>query len=122
MKKRFTVYDSKAEAFLEPLFYGATGEAIRAFEGAANKEGHDFKLHAGDYTLFETGTWDEQTDTHTTIEAKINLGTALQFIKQVKRREPALNFEEYHSSEQPKAPPTNNGANPNHGFPYSENK
>lgn len=78
MKKRFTVYDSKAEAYLPPFFYGATGEAVRSFEAAANSQDHDFNRFAGDYTLFETGTWDEQTDTHVSLKAHVNLGTALQ--------------------------------------------
>lgn len=119
MKKRFTVYDSKAEAFLPPIFYGAAGEAIRAFEAAANKEDHDFHRYAADYTLFETGTWDETTDIHTSLEAKLNLGTALQYIKQNTLQD--LQRSNDLVEQTPTAIKNENGtpANLNHGFPLN---
>lgn len=80
--KIFCVFDCKAEAFLNPIYFGATGEAVRAFEAAANSESHDFAKYAADYTLFEIGTWDQVAGEIKMLKAKINLGTALQMIKQ----------------------------------------
>ncbi len=120
MKKRFTVYDCKAEAYLPPTYFGAAGEAIRSFEAAANQEGHDFHNYAGDYTLFETGTWDEITDIHTSLEAKINLGTALQYIQVQPQAKPTA-----YTQDLPLEPLTKirnedgTPANPNHGFPLN---
>lgn len=79
MKKIFTVYDSKAQAFLQPFFAEATGLALRMFESAANDPEHDMSKWAADYTLFEVGTFDESTGAFMQQEAHINLGTALQF-------------------------------------------
>ncbi len=79
MQKIFTVYDSKAEAHLPPFFSPATGLALRAFETAANTPDHDFNKYPGDYTLFELGFFDEIKCDWAFHEAKINLGTALEF-------------------------------------------
>lgn len=79
MQKVFTVYDSKAEAHLPPFFSATTGLATRAFEDAANKEGHDFNKYPADYTLFELGMFDEIKCEWAFYEAKISLGTALEY-------------------------------------------
>lgn len=78
-QKIFTVYDSKAEAYLPPFYTQATGLALRSFEAAANKPDHDFCKYPADYTLFELGTFDEQTANFTFLPAMLNLGIALQF-------------------------------------------
>jgi hypothetical protein len=52
------VYDSKAEGFLTPIFTNTTAQATRSFISAAADAGHDFHKFAGDYTLFEIGTFD----------------------------------------------------------------
>lgn len=81
--KRFSVYDSKAAAYLPEFLHRTTALAIRSFSTAANKEEHDFKEYAADYTLFEVGTWDDTTCRSTDLEAHINLGTALSHMDQV---------------------------------------
>lgn len=81
--KIFTIFDSKAEAFLPPFTSRTNATAIRNFTAAANTEDHDFHTHAADYTLFQIGTFDE-------IRGLViprgngseNLGTALQFLQQ----------------------------------------
>ena len=61
MMKCFTVYDSKAEAFLQPFFMQSKGAAIRGFTELVNDKNHSFGKYPGDYTLFELGSFDEQT-------------------------------------------------------------
>lgn len=75
--KMFAIYDSKAEAYLAPIFCPTTAVALRMFRQAAEEEGHTFHKHAGDYTLFELGEWNEQTAVTTQLNAQVNLGTAL---------------------------------------------
>lgn len=57
--KIFSVYDLKAESFLQPMFFRSSNEAIRAFSKAVNDEGHEFFKHAEDYVLFEIGNFDD---------------------------------------------------------------
>lgn len=80
MKKIFTVYDSKAEAYLQPFFADTTGIALRDFETACNDSAHQFARHAGDYTLFEIGLFDERKARFENLTTPINLGLALTYI------------------------------------------
>ncbi len=79
--KMFSIYDSKAEAWIQPFFSLATGSAIRSFETAANEEGNDFNRYGADYTLFEVGYFDQHTGELRALKANINLGLAIVFIR-----------------------------------------
>lgn len=76
--KQFCIYDEKAEAYITPFYAPTVAVAKRNFTQAATTEGNSFNLFAADYTLFETGTWDDQTAIGTNARAPINHGTALQ--------------------------------------------
>lgn len=75
--KIFSVFDDKAEAFLNPMFFPTTAYAIRVFATTANQADHDFHKYAADYTLFELGTWSEHSGEITMHPQHINLGNAL---------------------------------------------
>lgn len=55
----FSVFDSKAQAFLPPFFCVTRGVAVRNFRQAVLTAGHDFQRFASDYTLFELGEFDD---------------------------------------------------------------
>lgn len=57
--KVYSVYDSKAGVYAQPVFYRNDGEAIRAFSNAANLADHPFCANAEDFTLFEIGDYDD---------------------------------------------------------------
>lgn len=76
----FSIYDSKADAFLTPMFFRNRGVALRSFMSAVQDEGSDFHRYASDYTLFEIGTWDDDKGVFCLFEAKVNLGLAVQFL------------------------------------------
>jgi len=80
--KIFSIYDSKAEAFIQPFFSQATGAAIRSFESAANEESSDFHKYGADYTLFELGSFNQSTGEMIALDAHINLGLAITFVKE----------------------------------------
>lgn len=73
-----SVYDSKAEAFMQPFFCVSRGVAVRMFMDAASDEGHEFAKHAADYTLFELGEFDQVTGRFEQHDVFVNLGLALQ--------------------------------------------
>lgn len=79
MLQIYSVYDSKAQGFLQPFFALADGVAIRMFQQACNDQEHNFSIWAEDYTLFQIGRWDEKTGTMHAAEMNINLGTANTF-------------------------------------------
>lgn len=57
--KVFSIYDSKAEAFLQPFFSKTKGDAIRSLTDLVNDDKHNFCKYSEDFTLFECGTWDD---------------------------------------------------------------
>jgi len=79
--KVFSIFDSKAEAFLQPLFASTTAVALRMFSSACKDESTEFHRFAGDYTLFELGEWFEDSGEFSMYEAKVNLGLASQFVE-----------------------------------------
>lgn len=80
--KVFSVFDSKAEGFIQPFYSQTTGTARRSFEQAVNSSEHEFHKYAGDYTLFELGEFDQSNGVFTACESHINLGVALTYIKE----------------------------------------
>ena len=73
----FSIYDSKAEAFIQPFFAATVGVAIRNVRRATEEEGSNFKHFAADYTLFELGTFEDTTGEIHLLPAHVNHGTAL---------------------------------------------
>jgi hypothetical protein len=58
--KVFSVYDSKAEGYMQPFFLKTVGEAERALANLVREPDHNFSRYAEDFTLFELGLWDEK--------------------------------------------------------------
>ena len=77
--KIFSVYDAKAEAYIQPMFFHSRGQAIRAFTDTANDPSSQLCRHAGDFTLFELGDFDDSTGIVQMAEHASNLGKALEF-------------------------------------------
>lgn len=73
----YSVYDSKAEAYLIPFFASTDAVAMRMFTQAAADPNHNFHQFAADYTLFHIGEWDEEKGSLIPAEAHYNLGNAL---------------------------------------------
>lgn len=76
----FTVFDSKAEAYLPPFYMHTVGEAKRSFADTCNNTEHQFYRHSGDYTLFHIGSFNDAACTVEMLKALNNLGTASTFI------------------------------------------
>jgi len=77
VKKIYTIYDEKSEAFLQPFFLDTHGQAIRAITDCLNDPDHNFARHTSDYTLFFIGEYDEQTALIT--PDKQSLGNLVEF-------------------------------------------
>lgn len=80
--KVFSVFDSKAGAFLQPFFSVNVATAIREFASAAQSEGHAFHRHSGDYELFLLGDWDQYDGVIKMHDTKMSLGLASMFLNQ----------------------------------------
>ena len=77
--KIYTIYDSKAKAYLNPFFQPEDGTAIRIFSDCINSKDHPFAKHPEDYTLFNIGAWADNTAILVMNEAPINLGNGIEY-------------------------------------------
>lgn len=75
----FTIFDSKAQAYLIPFFEKTNALAIRAFTSAVNDSTHQFSTYPEDYTLFHLGEYDEDTAELTTLPSPQSLGVAIEY-------------------------------------------
>lgn len=55
----YSVYDSKAAAYMAPFFQRTDGEAMRSFTNACNDTSSPFHNHAEDFTLFKLAVFDD---------------------------------------------------------------
>jgi len=77
VKNIYSIYDEKAEAFLQPFFFDTHGQAIRAIVDCINDPNHNFARHTSDYTLFTLGLFDDSDATITV--NKTSLGNLVEF-------------------------------------------
>lgn len=82
--KVYTVYDSKAECYMLPIYKRADGEAVRAFEVSVADPNHQFGMNPADYTLFGIGEYDDDKARFLQYDAFVNLGNGAQFVGKVK--------------------------------------
>lgn len=75
----FTVYDSKAKAYLPPFYAPTVAAGLRSFMTVARDATHDFHINSEDYTLFHIGEFDANAGTIEMLDAKVPLGSANEF-------------------------------------------
>lgn len=74
----FTIYDSKAGAYLPPFFLPTVPMATRVFGDCVNDPTHQFSKHPLDYTLVHVGQFNDQNADIEIIKHKI-IGTGADF-------------------------------------------
>lgn len=83
----YTIYDSKAEAYLRPFFAPTKGLAIRSVSDAVNNPQENLHKYAADYTLFEVGIFDDSTGWMEMHKAHVNLGVLHEFLNKADPRD-----------------------------------
>nr|WAE43897.1 MAG: nonstructural protein [Microviridae sp.] len=75
----YSVYDSKVEAYLPPLFMKSKGEFLRSFAEAANDPKCNIGKYPADFTAFELGSFDDSNARVLSLPAPVSLGVAIEF-------------------------------------------
>jgi len=78
--KMYSVYDSKAQVWMRPLFMRADGEAIRAFRASVADPQHQFGMNPADYTMFAIGEFDDDKGIAVAYDVFTNLGNGVQML------------------------------------------
>lgn len=86
IKKVYSVYDSKAGAYLPPFMMRSHGEAIRGFQDVVNDGKSMFSAHPEDYTLFHIADFDEISGKYKLPTAQEALATGLNVRNQNKEQ------------------------------------
>lgn len=75
----YSIFDSKAKAYLPPFYLHTHGLAERAFGDCINSRDHQFSKNPADYTLFHLGTFEDDCALFDTF-APVSLGNGLEFV------------------------------------------
>ncbi len=97
--KVYSVYDSKAKAFLPPFYLPMEGMAVRTFSDCINSDSHQFGAHPEDYGLFTLGEFDDQSGIMDTIIPEI-VRTGLSLVQESPKEEDQLDMLEESSAGQ----------------------
>lgn len=74
----YSIYDSAATAYTQPFFMHNDGLAVRAFQGNVNTTDSNINLNPDQFTLFQIGTYDDNSGELISITPK-SLGNGLQY-------------------------------------------
>lgn len=61
MSKIYAIHDNAIEAFSQPFFVQAQGQAVRMFMDESRNEQSQLNKHPEDFALFYIGEFDERT-------------------------------------------------------------
>lgn len=78
----FAIYDSVSRSFAPPFHMASPNVAVRAFALGVNSAESHLSKHPTDYTLFQIGTFDDETGIHLPQEPHVNLGLGASFKKE----------------------------------------
>ncbi len=78
----FTVYDSKAEAYLPPIYNQSRGAAVRAFTDTANDPTTMIGKHPEDYSFFEIASFNDASGRVQMHDVYVSLGVAIEYLEQ----------------------------------------
>lgn len=79
--KMFSVYDLKANAFMQPFFFFTAGTAERAIVDQLRDENSSIGRHPEDFSLYELGEFDDTTGKFTLLEVPHLLVQVAQLVR-----------------------------------------
>lgn len=79
--KVFAIYDSKAEAYMQPFMMQTRGQAIRSFSDLVNDGKSQLNKHPEDFTLFEIADFEDQKGIYTPLKTHASCGIAIEFVQ-----------------------------------------
>jgi hypothetical protein len=82
MLEIYSVYDNKAQAFLQPFFQANNAVAVRSVTQAVNDKTTDFHRWPSDFGLFHIGRFSDSIGTIEGFEVPENLGLLSNFLQE----------------------------------------
>lgn len=80
ISKVFSIWDQATLCYSPPFTVKTVQEAQRMFRDLVNDPNSRIAAHPADYTLFELGTWDDETAFFTQDKTLTSHGLALEYL------------------------------------------
>lgn len=77
--KVYSIYDAAVSAYMQPFCAQSKGQAVRMFSDSVNDSSTMFFKHPDDYTLFELGSWNDESASYQLHAAPVSVGVAIEF-------------------------------------------
>ena len=75
--KMCSIHDGKAEAWMNPMYFQSSGQAVRSFQDVVNDPESDYFKHPEDYSIFELGEFDPREGKIVLLGAPLHLASAI---------------------------------------------
>ena len=75
------VKDAKVGSYARPVPVVNAATGVRAFPDAVNDPSTEYHKHPEDYTIWELGSFDDQTGLFTNLDTPIQLANAIALLK-----------------------------------------
>lgn len=79
--KTYAVFDSKIGTYARPFQMQTSGEALRSWMDIVNDEKTQFYKHPEDFTLFELGSYNDDTGKFENHPTPVSIATAISVIR-----------------------------------------
>lgn len=79
--KVFSVWDASAGTYSPPFYQPTIGSAIRSFGDAVATSDSQLSRHSNDFSLFELGSYDDNTGKFVCLDQPNKLAVATEFVK-----------------------------------------
>lgn len=78
--KVYAIRDAKTEAWLQPMFFVNTAQALRQF-GDSLQDENTFSKHPEDFSLWQLGEYDDTTGKLSPLDTPTCIGQAVEYKK-----------------------------------------
>lgn len=82
-----TIYDVKAEAHTQPMFFQSLAQAERSFRDICNDKDHSIGKHPEDYIMYWVADWDECAGSIVSLKEKVAVAEGNSMIKSIIKQE-----------------------------------
>lgn len=93
--KMYSLFDSAAQSFNNPIYMHNDGLAVRLFQDQVNsKEDNQIKLHPEQFTLFRVGEWNDKDCTFNILDTPRSIALGVELINDNEPRYSNTDLEE----------------------------
>lgn len=79
--KIYAVYDEKAKSYLDPVYFGHDGEALRKFSDVVSNDKSPIAKHPGDFAMYKLGQFDTSSGAIAGVKNPEFLAKAIDFVE-----------------------------------------